>query len=492
MGSTFFGGAGDQSFCAIAHSQGKVYLAGRVEGAHRSLAVAYNLLGGDDDGPVRGGSRLWPETDTLPTSPKAAEAFTGVAAAGGMVWFAGLSFVETSDPVGDKEPKAVLLQLDGEGPFGLSTAGVDWVARPRMDRYCGYEGFSAVAVDNTTEPPQLVVGGQAQTGGRNSTAILVRYDLWGNPLGSTFIGDTEADRSSGVSALAMTADGVCAAGHTRYPATSGSNARAALWMVDRAGNQLWIPHPRDSEGHFNSVTASDGSFYAAGCRTGDVPGGEDFLIAKYGQDGRREWSGSFGGPNADSFQGVVATAGRVFAAGSTRSFGSGQRDMVLCEIDPANGDLLSMTLFGGERDDSAQGIASDGERLFVCGSSSSFANSAGNQIGQADGVVLVYRIDTSGGRQVPGDTNQDGRLDISDPLGLLRFLFFGTPASLPCSVGKELPPRAAALQDSNGDLKIDLADPVHLLNYLFNGGSPHAMRTECVPIEGCEDRCGGP
>jgi len=58
-----------------------------------------------------------------------------------------------------------------------------------------------------------------------------------------------------------------------------------------------------------------------------------------------------------------------------------------------------------------------------------------------------------------GDTNQDGIVDISDPIQTLGFLYLGSPATLPC--------KDAA--DTNDDGKVDLSDAIFTLSYKFLG-----------------------
>ncbi|MGA1533212.1 MAG: hypothetical protein ACO4B4_01790 [Planctomycetota bacterium] len=60
-----------------------------------------------------------------------------------------------------------------------------------------------------------------------------------------------------------------------------------------------------------------------------------------------------------------------------------------------------------------------------------------------------------------GDANQDGVLDLGDPITILETLFSGGDP-LPC-------PDAA---DANDDGAVDIADPISLLEYLFGGGPP--------------------
>jgi hypothetical protein len=95
-----------------------------------------------------------------------------------------------------------------------------------------------------------------------------------------------------------------------------------------------------------------------------------------------------------------------------------------------------------------------------------------------------------GGRQLAGDSNQDGALDVADAVSLLLRLFPGAdPAPLPCagtlSGGGNL-----TLLDLNGDAILNLVDVLHLLNYLVRSGPPPSPSTTCFRIEGCPNACG--
>jgi hypothetical protein len=107
-----------------------------------------------------------------------------------------------------------------------------------------------------------------------------------------------------------------------------------------------------------------------------------------------------------------------------------------------------------------------------------------------------------GGRQLPGDCNQDGTLDLSDAICLFGFLFTGEgPAAseLPCGdPGSPEPDDGdVALMDANGDGEVDLSDGVWILGFLFGScGSPpcppHVLGTACVRIVGCPDNADCP
>ena len=96
----------------------------------------------------------------------------------------------------------------------------------------------------------------------------------------------------------------------------------------------------------------------------------------------------------------------------------------------------------------------------------------------------------AGGRQLPGDVNQDGRVDVSDPVALLRHLFIGSPERLACGDGSAGDPANVAALDGNGDGGVNLSDAVHVLDFLFRGGSPPAGGTGCVSLSACPNACG--
>jgi hypothetical protein len=57
------------------------------------------------------------------------------------------------------------------------------------------------------------------------------------------------------------------------------------------------------------------------------------------------------------------------------------------------------------------------------------------------------------------DANSDGRVDCSDPIDMLNWLFGTAPN-----------PACIAALNTNGDEAVDIADPIYLINFLFVGG----------------------
>lgn len=108
----------------------------------------------------------------------------------------------------------------------------------------------------------------------------------------------------------------------------------------------------------------------------------------------------------------------------------------------------------------------------------------------ADGDGLGDACDEAeAGLRLPSDGNQDGKLDISDGVFLLNFLFQGTVSKLPCGDGTLGSKGNLLFLDTNGDGGVDLSDAVAVFAYLFLGSKPPALGTECVPFQDCAEMC---
>ena len=140
----------------------------------------------------------------------------------------------------------------------------------------------------------------------------------------------------------------------------------------------------------------------------------------------------------------------------------------------------------------ADGAGASLERVSAAAYGNEVSNwDAAGVLGGTPGLVNSVALEEEpGGRQVPGDISQDGRLDLTDAVALLGFLFQGTPAALPCGDGTVADPANLTLLDDNADGGVNLSDAVYILVYLFSGGPPPALGAECVQVAGCEQVCG--
>jgi hypothetical protein len=94
-----------------------------------------------------------------------------------------------------------------------------------------------------------------------------------------------------------------------------------------------------------------------------------------------------------------------------------------------------------------------------------------------------------GGWQRPGDSNGDGKLDLSDGLSILLRLFAGASQPLPCESGDSAAAGNRAVLDLNSDQLFDVSDAIYLLHHLFRGGPSPAAGSRCGRIPGCRDSC---
>jgi hypothetical protein len=110
-------------------------------------------------------------------------------------------------------------------------------------------------------------------------------------------------------------------------------------------------------------------------------------------------------------------------------------------------------------------------------------DASGNQAQCAFEVAIACRA------QLPGDCNQDRKLNILDPICLLHHLFLGSPSVLPCGDGTSTDLANIELLDWTGDSRLDLSDGVSSLLWLFLDGPSHILGVECRGLDGCPESC---
>ncbi|MEM7262041.1 MAG: lamin tail domain-containing protein, partial [Planctomycetota bacterium] len=175
---------------------------------------------------------------------------------------------------------------------------------------------------------------------------------------------------------------------------------------------------------------------------------------------------------------------RVAGQYSGKLANDGERIVLLGPLDEQIHDFSYSDTWYPETD----GTGASLEIVDTSESRTTWSRSASWRAGPADGSPGRLGVRFENGQR-PGDLNQDGSLDLSDPISLLRHLFLGAAQPLPCGDGTLENDGNIALLDSSGDAKVDLSDAVHLLNYLFQAGEAPNAGTECLPIEGCPNAC---
>ena len=95
------------------------------------------------------------------------------------------------------------------------------------------------------------------------------------------------------------------------------------------------------------------------------------------------------------------------------------------------------------------------------------------------------------GQLLPGDIDQNGKLNLADVIAFLDYQFGGPlPVDRPCDVSQQGGPHRV-LVDNNGDGKVNLTDGIHVLDHLFRNGPPPVLGRNCVGVLDCPDTCTG-
>lgn len=251
------------------------------------------------------------------------EVFEGVVGTRGGVFAAGRSWSQTSDGVGDKEPKSVLVKFPLTGGTGSGIGGAEWVAKPLFLAYRGNESFWDVAFgpDPSGASHILYATGSAQANGANNAAVLAKCDLAGTVLWTRILGETGSSKNSFGTGVTVAGNGdVYVAGTIEYPTTDPASTQLVLWKFDTNGTLIWTRtfplHARlgwtvadvvVSVGYQTRYHSARGWLvYVASTRKDPVTNtGADVVLLKYDQDGTPLWATHFTGPADDVALGVA-------------------------------------------------------------------------------------------------------------------------------------------------------------------------------------------
>lgn len=188
---------------------------------------------------------------------------------------------------------------------------------------------------------------------------------------------------------------------------------------------------------------------------------------------------------------------RGFLVARARSVSGGERELVFRPRPDAQQGVGPTDNRGGGASVNGSELAPEGEEDLAFVGRRYFLRLT-PRAGTRPGTRIPFRLavgasngaePTAGGALVPGDGNGDGRVDLSDTINLLGYLFQGTTRALLCGNGTGEDRSNLQLLDWNGDEKLDISDAVSGLSYLFAGGPGHVLGTTCVSLPACPDSC---
>lgn len=145
---------------------------------------------------------------------------------------------------------------------------------------------------------------------------------------------------------------------------SGLSAQTLVWGIPHGGIY--------NEGGYAAVQSDDGSYLVVGSTYSFGAGEFDIYLLKIGAAGDTIWTRTFGGALTEYGYDIHSTYdGGFILVGSTKSFGSGKKDIYLIKTD-SSGNLLWQRTYGGVEDDEGWSVRQTSDRGFIiCGNSSS-------------------------------------------------------------------------------------------------------------------------
>jgi hypothetical protein len=254
----------------------------------------------------------------------------------------------------------------------------------------GYEEVDGLVVENDS----IYLSGWTTGKNTGNDVAVLRLDLEGNLMWASTWGGNGWDEGDGQ--MVVDKDAIYVAG--RYNGTNiilggkGLIVRFSKETGEYLSHTTWGgPLGTDALG-----MTGDGEFlYAVGLTVDQGNGGQIFL-RKYNKSLNLIWEQLWGGSRSESARAVaVGPSGDIFIAGSSDSFSNGGGlDVALLRY-TRDGDLVWAKTWGGRLNDVASGLAIFGNRLFIAGNTKSFGS------GQDDALLISASAETGQFPSVP-------------------------------------------------------------------------------------------
>lgn len=227
-------------------------------------------------------------------------------------------------------------------------------------------------------------------GAGETDMALVKYNGNGVQQWNRTWGGTEFDCCFGIAVDSL--GNVYLAGHTSSFSAGPADIDMVLVKFDENGVQQWYctwNGGSDDIGQAVAVDSSNNVYLAGYTSVWETVGfAWDLVVVKYDENGIQQWNQTWGGAVSDYGSGItVDPSGAVYCAGTTRSFGAGERDLVLVKLN-GNGVLQWNYTWGGSQYDYGYGVALDElGNIYLTGTTTNFG------VGWNDMVLVKYGPD---------------------------------------------------------------------------------------------------
>jgi len=261
-------------------------------------------------------------------------------------------------------------------------------------------------VQQTSDGGYIVTGRTSSFGAGSSDIFLIKTDAYGNLQWAKTYGGASWEYAS--SAQQTSDGGYIVAGYTN--SFGAGNSDFFLIKVNSSGNIIWVKtYGGINDDYASSVQQTlDGGYIVAGSTTSFGAGDRDFLLIKTDANGNIIWAKTYGGTDWDRGSSVQQTSdGGYILAGLTWSFGASGGDIFLVKTD-ANGNVQWAKTYGGSGWDQPYSVqqTSDGGYILT-GETTSF--------GAGDRDFFLIKTDANGNVQwakIYGGTNWDQAFSV--------------------------------------------------------------------------------
>ncbi|UCH82994.1 MAG: choice-of-anchor D domain-containing protein, partial [Candidatus Latescibacterota bacterium] len=235
----------------------------------------------------------------------------------------------------------------------------------------------------------FVAGGTTRSFGEGDTDNLIsKFDASGNHLWTKAVGYGGVE--GGVASIKEVLDGgIVVFG---WSESFWADREHLIAKFDGSGSHLWSRTIRANNPWWSYggpiEETSDGGLVVLGC-TNSFTGIFDLYLSKFDSAGTHLWTKNLIGNDREWQGGLIeASDGRLVVAGSTRSFGAGDYDLLIAKFE-SSGNLLWANTMGGVATESSSSLieASDGGYV-VAGYTTSY--------GAGDRDLLVTKFDSTG------------------------------------------------------------------------------------------------
>jgi hypothetical protein len=203
--------------------------------------------------------------------------------------------------------------------------------------------------------------------------LLLKFNEYGDTLWYKNYG--LYSENSGYDVKQTSDNGFIITGYTRNNATASSYV--LLLKTDESGNEQWMKTYalRQSNGGTSIIQTNDGGYFLVGYSHSGSLESSDCLLIRANALGDTLWTKLYGGVNFDACVcGLETTSGNLFVLGNTKSHGNGGYNVFLSKLN-ASGDEIWIKTYGGNNDDLASMALSITDNSFILvGSTKSFGS----------------------------------------------------------------------------------------------------------------------